>query len=329
MRILAIDSGTTSSDVWVVEEGDVLTHERAFGGARDISGGRERVWLSEMIRRLSDAAVEVIPGKWSGIDYAIAFGMITSEYGLLEVPRLRAPISIHEIAAALCQISDPVLPVPLLMVPGIAVETGIDSAYADFMRGEETEVAGLLASSDMHGPILFVSPGSHTKFIVVDSENRIVWSLTTLSGEMLWAISQESIIAELVATEIACPDPGAIERGATVAREQGINRALYVTRLIHQRERWSPSRCAAFAFGAIAGADLQALDAARDRGIDVPGHVIVGGGSTVAPVYRQLLDAADWTDIVEIRPGPFGPIGAWALINENARVLDFDMGGRG
>ncbi|HUH07649.1 MAG TPA: 2-dehydro-3-deoxygalactonokinase [Egibacteraceae bacterium] len=313
MKILAIDSGTTTTRVWAVEDGRISDHERALGGARDVAQGRDQDWLRGHVRGLAQRVADRA-GGWDAFDAAVAFGMVTSEHGLAEVAHLPAPAAPADLAAALMPLpAGDVLPIPLLLVPGVLCENRADAARADFMRGEETEVAGLLAEPGMIGPLLFVSPGSHSKFIAVDAAGRISWSVTTLAGELLWTLSQETILAGLVTADLDEVDLQAVDRGDEAARDQGLTRALYVTRLLHRLEEMPAASCAAFALGAVAADDLQALDSARRHGVDVPGDVVLGGEGALVTVYEHLLSRAAWASQVRRRPGLLGPLGAWSL----------------
>lgn len=313
MKILAIDSGTTTTRVWAVEDGRITDHERALGGARDVAQGRDQDWLRRHVRGLAQRVADRA-GGWNAFEAAVAFGMVTSEHGLAEVAHLPAPVAPADLAAALTPLTDrDVLPIPLLLVPGVLCEAAGDAPRADFMRGEETEVAGLLARPGMAGPLLFVSPGSHSKFIAVDAAGRISWSVTTLAGELLWTLSRETILAGLVTVDLDEVDLDAVDRGDEAARDQGLTRALYVTRLLHRLDGMPPASCAAFALGAVAADDLRALDSARRHGVDVPGDVVLGGEGALVTVYEHLLARAPWATPPRRGPALLGPLGAWSL----------------
>lgn len=310
LRILAVDGGTSSTRVWALEDGRVLDWERRHVGARDLARDRDRDWLAA---QLSDMAEKVVRRVgWNVYEAMVAFGMITSELGLEEIPHLKAPAGPVELAEGLQRRTGVgAIPVPVYLVPGVLWD-GEAAATADFMRGEETEVAGLLALDSRRPPLLYVSPGSHTKFIVLDKSGRITASLTTLSGELLWALSQETILAGLVDAGREDSDEEAVRAGAAVTAEQGLTRALYVTRLLNRLERAERARCTDFVRGALAASDLQALEVLhRDRLL--PPQVWVAGEGGLALVYRQLLGCQPWVERVECLAEPLGAHGAWHL----------------
>jgi 2-dehydro-3-deoxygalactonokinase len=311
--IVVVDSGTTSTRVWVVEQGDVKATSSSRSGARDVARTKDRSELLRRIRELADEALAAAGSTWKAVEAIVAFGMITSELGLEEVPHLEAPVGRRMLAAALVERRyGDTLPAPVYLVPGVR-SGGKELELADFMRGEETEVAGLLALGEPEAPFLYISTGSHTKFLAVDREGRIDWSLTTLSGELLLALQRETILAELIDLEAPPTDLAALEEGARFVERAGLSRALFGARLLNRMRGASVTFCSDFLHGAVAGADLLSLrDAAETRG-GLPDRVAIGGQGTLGDAYRHLLEA-QW-GVAELHrfDVPLGALGAWSL----------------
>lgn len=318
MRIVAVDSGTTSTRAWLVDEGEVRGQAAARAGARDLVRAKGAGWLAGQVRDVADRALAAGRSQWDEVEAVVAFGMITSELGLEELPHLKAPVDRHTLAGGMEERSYPEhLPVPILLVPGVLYTADGGVARADFMRGEETEVMGLLSTGRPACPFLFVSSGSHSKFVVVDDDARIAWSFTTLSGELVWALHRETILAGLIDPEGAATDREAVEEGSRVARETGLSRALFVTRLLNRLQGADPETCSAFVHGAVAEADLSALEQAADD--QLPGRVAISGRRALAVAYRQLLEDRPWTTEVRQVEEPLGAMGAWELYAYAAR----------
>lgn len=314
-RIVAIDCGTTATKAWVVADGQVVAGERATGGVRDLAriGGRDRDWLGGHVRAVAERALSAVGLGWGDVEGALAFGMVTSELGLEEIPHLPAPMSFDDLVTGLRVGDRGLLPTALRFVPGVICEGDGGVVTTDFMRGEETEVTGLLTLDGRRLPLLFVSPGSHTKFVVVDGSGRISWSLTTLTGEMLWALSQETILTGLVDPADPEVDVRAVDRGAGTATRYGLSRALYAARLLSRVEGASETVCSSFVLGGAASCDLAALRAARDDGVELPGEVCIADGPPMSTVYGHLLGSEAWVSRVEVVREPLGALGAWAL----------------
>jgi 2-dehydro-3-deoxygalactonokinase len=309
--ILAVDSGTTSTRVWRVVAGEVAEMAAAPVGARDVALDQDGDGILRRLRVLADEALEHAGDGWSSVEAIVAFGMITSELGLEEIPHLQAPVDRRALARGLVRRRYADMPQPVFLVPGVRSH-GESLETIDFMRGEETEVVGVLELGEVEPPFLYLSTGSHSKFVSLDPAGRIAWSLTTLSGELLWALHRETILAGLVAPTGAVESFGAVERGAALAERSGLSRALFAARLLHRVEGESPERCADFLHGAVAAADLGALRRRLEAEGVTLGRVAVGGAGRLAEAYRHLLERAGVGELRAYREA-LGPLGAWSL----------------
>lgn len=311
--IVVVDSGTTSTRVSLLEEGFVRSSTSRRGGARDVVRTKNRRELLVHIRRLADTALERAESRWDAVEAIVAFGMITSELGLEEVPHLRAPVGYRALADGMVERDyGDALPAPVFLVPGVR-SGGDDLAFADFMRGEETEVAGLLGLGEPAPPFLYISTGSHTKFVGVDDQGRIDWSLTTLSGELLLALQRETILAGLIDLDRSPADLAALGEGARYVERAGLSRALFGARLLNRVRRVPPASCSDFLHGAVAGADLVSLQRAVETRGGLPDRVAIGGQGSLGEGYRHLLQRQ--RGVVELRrfDVPLGTLGAWKL----------------
>jgi 2-dehydro-3-deoxygalactonokinase len=307
--IVAVDAGTTSIRAWTVADGDVRAEQRGRGGAKDVAGGRDPRWLAERVRSLADRTLEASGTPWTQVDAVVAFGMVTSEFGLEEVAHLPAPANAEDLAAGLRRHVPAVeVPAPVMLVPGVVSRTA-DVASADFMRGEETQIVGLLAAGRVEPPLLYVSAGSHTKFVTVTADGAISGSFTTLSGELLWALSRETILAPLLDLSLPLSDPGAADEGARLVAAGGLSRALYAVRVLNRLDGAPSERCTDIARGAIAAADIAALSSLGSP----PSTVVLASGGNLAAFYARVLECAPWVDRVVQTDDPLGAIGAWDL----------------
>lgn len=318
MRIVAVDSGTTFTRAWVVDEGRVGAGASVRAGARDLVGGRGWEWLADRVREVADQALSQAQLSWEEVEAVVAFGMITSELGLEELPHLKTPVDRQAPVGGMEERVYPDhLPVPTFLVPGVRYDGDGVAAHADFMRGEETEVIGMLEAEAARPPFLLLSTGSHSKFVLVDGEGRTSWSFTTLSGELLWALQSETILAGLIDPQAALDYGGTIdygamvEEGSRVARESGLSRALFVTRLLNRLEGVDPVACSAFVHGAVAEADLTSLESALPT--DRPEGVVLTGSAPLTDAYRHLLEGREWARRVHMIDYSVGAMGAWAL----------------
>jgi 2-dehydro-3-deoxygalactonokinase len=323
--ILAVDSGTTRTRAWVLADGGVAAGSSAVVGARDLARNRDKQWLLGRVRSVAEETLAAASLSWEEVDAVVGFGMITSELGLVELPHLIAPVGTAELAAAMYEPSGAAaLPARLLLVPGVRnVSESIENA--DFMRGEETEVIGLLALDRIKPPLLYVSIGSHPKFVWVDADRRIAWSLTTLSGELIWALQQETILAELIDPSAELVDFDAVDDGARVAEAAGLSRALFAARILNRIGRASRETCSAFVHGAVARADLRALEEALPTEA-APERIVLSGRGPLLDAYRHLLERSLGSEPL-VLDQPLGAIGA-GVIYEFRAALDRSEEGR-
>jgi 2-dehydro-3-deoxygalactonokinase len=137
-------------------------------------------------------------------------GVITSEIGLLEIPHLAAPCNIKTLAENLTPFQDEsVFPksIPVYLVPGIKnpfdrqTASIKDVGILDSMRGEETQIAGLIDSPEIKLPCIFTMLSSHTKYIPVDENKSILGGITTLSGQLYETLLQESVVGKSIKKE--------------------------------------------------------------------------------------------------------------------------------
>jgi 2-dehydro-3-deoxygalactonokinase len=309
MRIVAIDGGTTSTKAWVVDDGEILAAERIAGGARNVAAGEDRAWLADVVAEVAHMALAQTGQGWSGVEAVVAFGMITSELGLAEVPHLPAPVGIADLVTGMQRHRGVAsIPAPVYLVPGV-INHSNDLAGYDFMRGEETQVVGLIDAGEPAPPFLYVSAGSHTKFIKVGADATIRWSFTTLSGELLWALARETILASVLDPTLPLADEEAVDRGCSLEESQGLSRALYAGRLLNRLEGAGLATCTDFIRGAVASADLRGLRQLDD----LPSTVVVGAASGLSPVYARLLRREPWVRSCITSELPLGALGAWRL----------------
>jgi 2-dehydro-3-deoxygalactonokinase len=209
MFYATIDCGTTNSRVYIVDEnGRVYGKAAKRVGVRDtaVTGSKKSLLdgIKETIANaVSDAGIEA-----SEVKAVFSSGMITSEVGLYEIPHLTAPCGTGELAENITlahglDIVDGGIPV--YFVRGVKNDMGggqerpsLKAGELDFMRGEETQIAGLLARGGCKLPVMVVILSSHTKFVPVDENGNITGSLTTMSGQMYDAILNNTFVGKSV-----------------------------------------------------------------------------------------------------------------------------------
>ncbi|MCL4516596.1 MAG: 2-dehydro-3-deoxygalactonokinase, partial [Firmicutes bacterium] len=217
--------------------------------------------VADAARRTGKTPEELAPSM------CIASGMITSELGLCEIPHLAAPAGLDDLAShVVARRFAGISPSPFVFIPGVKIPGDPFAedpvASPDMMRGEETQIMGLLVNRSPSTPVLVTILGSHTKFIVVDAQGRISRSLTTLSGELIKAINSATILSSSLPRHM--PDRRAasaelVRKGIRLAEGSGFTRSLFALRLLNRLSSLGPEDCFDLLAGVAAAEDLRAL----------------------------------------------------------------------
>lgn len=265
MYAITIDTGTTNTRVNVWKDSEVIAEAFNPVGVRDtaITGSKQK--LMDGVKEAINNALALANIQNTEAVTVLASGMITSNVGLYEVPHLLAPAGVEEFARGMVKAEIPeVIDQPIWFVPGVknsSVKVGIDDCEAmDIIRGEETEVIGLTEKLQLRGPAILILPGSHSKFISIDKDNRITGCVTTIAGELLDIITQNTILANALhnsfATEINGP---VLLKGAHYAEKVGLGRTCFTIRILDLFGDFTLNDKANFLLGAVLGADILAI----------------------------------------------------------------------
>jgi len=304
MYLATIDCGTTNSRVYIVEEtGRVKGRASKKVGVRDtaISGGNQV--LKEGLKETFLAALEDAGLSLDRIKFVISSGMITSEIGLIELPHLWAPVGPADLAANLVKVEDPnvfLVDIPIYFVRGIKnvydpQTAGIpDVGRLDFMRGEETQVAGILSEYELTPPVTVAFLTSHTKLISVDEEQKVRGSVTTMSGQVFEAILKETFIGKSVRAEDDFDDadyfdPAVVRAAARWIDEAGFLRTMLMPRFLDVllSTKWWERKL--FVESALAAEDMRALNQFGHLGYPESKEVVMIGLPRRCAIYEHLL----------------------------------------
>jgi 2-dehydro-3-deoxygalactonokinase len=255
-----VDSGTTTTRLRLWRDGAVRWSGSVAAGARDTAITGEPRAIRDAVRDLLERVAREAGGR---PDAVICSGMITSNLGLHEVPHLAAPAGPHELAAGIVHVTFPELG-ELAFIPGIktlsATLTLDTLAGGDVLRGEEAEITGLRSRLRLDGPATFLHFGSHHKAIDVDAGGRITASRTAVTGELLAAVGEHTILkSSVVPLPDLALDHDAVLAGAAATHEHGLGRALFLVRVGEQLGGMGRERMTSYLVGALAALDLPLL----------------------------------------------------------------------
>ena len=181
--------------------------------------------------------------------------------------------------------------IPFVFIRGVKLNA--DSLQnADMMRGEETEFIGLMESASEEG--MYVLPGSHSKLIHVDKSGKIVNFTTMLTGEMIAALSGNTILKDAVDLTVSETDEDYLIKGYDYSSENGINEALFKVLILKNMFNCNPVQIYSFFMGIVLCDEIKKI---TKSDID---KIIIGGRSQIKNATAILLKHASDKNITVI-----------------------------
>lgn len=335
-HIITIDGGTTNTRAYLWDAaGTLVAAQQRPVGVRDTAADQHDRRLRAAVRECLDGLLAESALGYADVGEVVASGMITSELGLLEVPHLIAPVSADDLAANLqtARIGD-VCPLPIRFIPGVrnsnspVTREGFEAM--DMMRGEETETVALLELLQEAGSWLIILPGSHSKYVATDDARRITGCLTSLTGELLAAITGHTLLTEAVEGRI--PDEAEYDReamllGFETAGRVGLGRACFSARILNRLGGEDRRAVGSFILGACLASDAEALRGSSVlRGRRWDGAVVAGRGILCQAMADMLRHTALFPEVRACGPGlPLSGLGARAIL-ERAKGARHSVG---
>lgn len=284
---IVIDGGTTNTRISLVLNGAIRATKRfSVGARRAIDGGN---LLRDTVR---DGIREILAEnatRAEDIERIIASGMITSELGLINLSHAVAPVGIAELHKSMHEVTlHDISEIPFAFIRGVKTESK-ELSDTDMMRGEETELSGLAC-----GEGVYILPGSHSKIILTDEGGRIVSFKTTLTGEMIHALSHETILKSTVDIRNSALDEEYLLKGYRYAERHGINEALFKVRILKSMFDVSADGAYSFFLGAVLSDEIGYVLSLGKK------NIVIGGVPQLKAATAMLLRRLSECNIVEI-----------------------------
>ncbi len=283
--VLLIDGGTTNTRFTLLEGEKVLIRTERKIGAADKQQGSQ----NELLRQAVKSEIQALQTSCGlNIDEIYSSGMITSANGLKEVPHIPAPAGLMDLAQGVhtCRL-EAVCQIPFHFVPGIRF-TGKKAGETDMLRGEEVEVFGAVTPEEEDRSILFLHFGSHNK-LVHYQKGKITRAVTTMSGELLWALKESTILksslCDLTDFDLSESD---VLAGFQAEKDSGLTRTLFETRILQALHGAGRERALSFLYGALMASDMQAFVPLFREQVD---QVVLYGRDRFIDVFSICVDA--------------------------------------
>ena len=307
--IIAIDGGTTNTraSLWDAP-GICLDIVKSEVGVRITSIEGSNASLKAAVKGLLEQLLQRNQITYEQVEGIYACGMITSKEGLAELPHLIAPAGMQDFVGGLAKVELPdVAPLPIHFVRGLKNRDGngltlCDLEKMDVMRGEETETLALLDLFGNENGTLFALPGSHTKFVSVDAEGRMIGCLSSLAGELLSAVTLNTILAGAVGKQFAGADYNKemLLAGYRTARDTSLARAAFSTRMLQMFIPSNEQDRASFLLGAVLENDVAAVKNSKALSVTRDMKMVIAGKEPLASALKLLFEEDGFFEKVEI-----------------------------
>ena len=279
-HLLALDWGTSRLRAFLMCAGEVVAERESAHGIQHLPEPGPGGYAT---------ALAQLAGDW--LEHQpelplLACGMVGSAQGWREAPYVPCPAD----AAALAAQAVPVETAhgrPMWIVPGVSCDFAgaAPGRLPDVMRGEETQIAGYLASDPGFDGTLCL-PGTHCKWVRI-ARGRVEAFQTYMTGEMFSLISRQSVLR--LSLGGAVPDAGAAASGAAdaLADPHAAQRELFSLRAGALLHNLVPEQAAGRLSGLLIGAEL---GAARDFWHNR--RTIIIGAPELAALYETPMRTA-------------------------------------
>jgi 2-dehydro-3-deoxygalactonokinase len=276
--MIGIDWGTSSFRAFrLADDGAVLDRRQAPRGIMSIADGK-----------FADVVFE-FAGDWlkAGEKHILLSGMIGSRQGWRESQALQCPAGVENLARALTPV--PFDGATIFIVPGVTARDA--QGVPEFMRGEETQIAGLLPSIGARG--LVCLPGTHSKWARIE-DGRIASFTTHMTGEAFAALSQHTILGRLMTGET--DDEQSFDRGVQRSADAGgLLHHLFGARTLVLAGQMPQTGTKSYLSGLLIGHEIRAALAVSQT--DDPIHL--AGDANLCRLYARALTALGKRALVE------------------------------
>ena len=267
--MIGVDWGTTSFRAFrIARDGTIRDRRTALRGLVNVPDNRFADTLRE----------EIGPWLAAGEDHVLLSGMIGSRQGWKEAPYVPCPVGAPDVAAALVEIEFDWGQVKL--VPGLSADD--EAGVAEVMRGEETQVFGVLDAMGDKG--LACLPGTHSKWVRVEG-GRIVGFTTHMTGEAFGALRGHTILGRMMREGPAdgAPFDAGVKRSGDPG---GLLHHIFGARSLVLAGRLAETEAAPYLSGILIGNEVRAALAARHGEVV---HVI--GAPELTVLYARAISA--------------------------------------
>jgi 2-dehydro-3-deoxygalactonokinase len=276
--LIAVDWGTTNVRTMLLDgHGHVIAEATSADGIGSVPPGGHEAAFSRLV------------ADWPAVP-AIMAGMVGSRQGWREAVYVECPASPEAIADGILRMED-AGGRPIAIVPGVMVRS--PDRDGDVLRGEETQVVGLLAGDPGFDGVV-VLPGTHSKWATV-TDGAIADFQTFLAGEVFGLLSRQSFLRHSVKdgdADLSTLPDFALGVSRTVLDGLPFLAAIFSVRARQLLDGVDPAANMAYLSGLVIGGEIAA---ARDTGRLWQGRALrIVGGEALGRAYARAFDIAGY-----------------------------------
>ncbi|MDV3124091.1 2-dehydro-3-deoxygalactonokinase [Mycobacterium sp. 21AC1] len=288
-RLIALDWGTSALRAWLLgDDARIIAARQRDSGLLSVTTGADaETRARDYARAFADVCADWLEAH-PGLP-VIACGMVGSAQGWRETGYLTVPTPLAIGAETLT-------PVPhdhgiLRLIPGLRVEHGGGAGAGDVMRGEETQLIGIMRLlEEPAGELLVVLPGTHTKWVNIRA-HQVLSFTTAMTGELYGLLTRHGILARTAAATAGATavDEAAFARGLDADTSRGVAAALFGARALVLDNLLEPGSLPDYVSGLLIADEVRHL---------LPGHrtdqpIILCGNTDLCRRYAAALERHD------------------------------------
>ena len=269
--LIGVDWGTSSFRAFLIDsDANVLDSKETDQGVLNI----DRCGFLNVLEHHINGWLEMTPMP------VIISGMATSRNGWIETPYVSCPAGVEVLASTLTR---HIVPSGLEVHLVSGLTTRNDGA-PDVMRGEEVQIAGLLADGIRDGMVIM--PGTHSKWVTL-ADGVIRNFATFMTGEIFSAIRTQTILGRLMSDGPASAK--SFKLGVEQSKRCGTEllHTLFSVRTLTLFDEMAKDKTPDYLSGLLIGAEIQgAILLLGD-----PKRVWLVGRCSLLSRYQQALQA--------------------------------------
>ena len=284
-RLIALDWGSSSLRAFLMGPGGMVLDQRSTGQGSSAMDGQGALYA---------AALANIAGDWMTAHAAaplplVACGMVGSMHGWVQAPYLDCPTELGALAHAGVRLAAGGCAM-LTIVPGLRCRP--NGQPYDVMRGEETQIAGVLAAQEgLAARSTVVLPGTHSKWARV-AQGRVLDFATHMTGELFAVLRAHSMLGRLMPAEATPGDVVAFGLGVAAARDGaalGLAHQLFAVRTLGLMDELASAALPDYLSGLLIGAEVVAGLAWRAAAGDADAPLAMTGEPALCARYAHAL----------------------------------------